>query len=231
MRVHEDEVGLPKISASRLKRFLLCPKQFYYHYVEEREDEKNIFAVLGTAVHRAIALYFTEGRQPQSVFFDEWAKMTEEYRLRDDKALYRRGLDMLDRYPHYASPPLEIESEHVLPYPPDNPICLLTVVFDQVYPWGIRDLKTSKNQPSQFDLDNDLQFILYADAFSILYNKPPERVVWHQLENGRDVVANVFGKREIAVDAIKGLLNARYFHRRIGAHCSYCSFRKECLDV
>lgn len=48
MRVYEnkvaaDETTLPKISASRLKRFLLCPRQFYYHYIEEREEKKNIF--------------------------------------------------------------------------------------------------------------------------------------------------------------------------------------------
>ena len=236
MRVYEnkvaaDETTLPKISASRLKRFLLCPRQFYYHYIEEREEKKNIFAVLGTAVHRAIAAFFLEKRQPQSVFFEEWTTMIRDYNLYDDKNLYRRGLDILDRYPHYDAPPIEVEREYALPYPPEDPICMLTVVFDQVYDWGVRDLKTNKNPPPQFELNNDLQFILYADAFSILFNKPPERVVWHQLESGKDIEARVIGKREIAVDAIRGLLRNGYFYRKIGAHCTYCSFKEECLDV
>lgn len=228
MRVYDDKIGLPKVSATKIKTFLTCPKKYMYRYILEIDDPKNIYAVLGLSIHKTIAEYYTQGKEPRITFINTWDSFIEEYKLKNDTALFRRGLNIVDSYPHYDDYPSEVESEYFVPYPEQSPICVLHVIFDQVYPWGIRDLKTSKTKPSLFDIKHDLQFILYSHAFEYIYGKKP-KVVWHHLETNEDLSVVIDVDSTYTKEIIDALLKQQDYYRRVGDHCRYCSYRKECL--
>lgn len=228
MRVYDDEVELPRVSATKIKTFLICPKKYEFRYVLDKEEKPNIYAVLGLSVHKAIADFYVSGSNPRTRFIEHWDALIQDYQLRDDVYLFRRGLNIIDRYPHYHDKPIEVEKEYFLPYPPDNPLCLLHVVYDQIYEWGIRDLKTNMKKPKPLDLSYDMQFILYAHAFEVLFNKKP-KVVWHHLETGEDINVAIYADYGYTQEIIRALLDQNVFYRRVGDHCTFCSYRKECL--
>lgn len=64
--------GLPTISASRIKVYKTCARQYQYKYVIAREDRpedhKNVAALLGTALHAAIEKKYKEGKSPTATF-------------------------------------------------------------------------------------------------------------------------------------------------------------------
>lgn len=230
MCIYDNKVELPKVSATRIKTFLTCPKKYWFKYVLGIDDEKNIYAVLGLSVHKAIAEYYIERKNPRLTYIETWDSLLSEYKLANNVNLFNRGLDMIDSYPHYEDVPLEIESEYFLPYPEHNPICILHVVFDQVYDWGIRDLKTTKFRPTSFEIRHDMQFILYAHAFEMIYGRKP-KMVWHHLETAEDIPVFIDVDQYYAEEIIRELLRQQYYYRRVDDHCRYCSYRKECLGV
>ncbi|MBR9675570.1 PD-(D/E)XK nuclease family protein [Candidatus Woesearchaeota archaeon] len=46
-------------SASSIKTLKQCPRKYYYRYVEEIQEETNIYAIRGKAAHRALEEFFS----------------------------------------------------------------------------------------------------------------------------------------------------------------------------
>lgn len=222
-----------KISATRLKTYHKCGKQYYYKYVRQLPDIKNKHAILGSAVHQGIASGF-EGHDPVLTFQYSWKALLEEHKVEHDAVLFNRGLKMVADFPYYTFGfPLAVEQEYSFMYPENEPFAQITVVFDQMYDWGVLDLKTNKRKPQKLLLDNDIQFILYAEAFRIINGYVPEKMIWYHLETQEPIIADVQNKRFIAEEAIESLrfaISTDSYFRRISFECSWCPFSEVCFS-
>ena len=54
--LRDKETGLPLVSASRLKLYQQCAKLYTYKYTSEGIEKPNIYAIHGSALHKAIEL-------------------------------------------------------------------------------------------------------------------------------------------------------------------------------
>jgi len=230
-----SESSLITLSASKIKVFSACPKQFYYSYVDKRESPKTTALILGTAVHRSIEKYYKEDANPLDVFIDTWNKEHEENNLLPDTREYGCGIKMVTGYDYEKRRPVENELEFIIPFPsPNNALCQIRGFIDQVYENGFIDLKTGKFQPKQGVLNNDPQFIVYAQAFKQLMGYDPEVVYWHHLRTSKDIFADVISEEKIdnVTRLVERILDAEItgiYDKNIGMVCSYCSYREPCL--
>jgi CRISPR/Cas system-associated exonuclease Cas4 (RecB family) len=222
--------GYVKVSASRLKTFMLCPKKFWYRYFCENEEPANIYTMLGSSVHYAISEYFENGTQPEYSFMQKWDEISSGHNLDTNVSLYRRGLNILRDYRWYEEKPKFVEFEFNIPYPADKPFCYINGVFDQVYDWGVVDMKTNNEKPTKPELDNDLQFIIYHFAYTQLFGRKPQKMIWRHLMTMEDIEVNCDNKEHILYEAVVSLLNNVYWFRRTGKHCNYCFVKEFCLE-
>lgn len=248
MGINKAIDGLPTISASRVKVYKTCARQYEYKYVitkEDRpEDRKNVAALLGTALHKAIELKYTEGKSPTAVFqqvmtetLDGWEDEGLQINALDyfSRAL-KIGKDILQKYPWDRFTPMELEYTFTLPFPSfDNAIVNVTGIIDQIDMDGsIIDHKSASYAPSQDVLDNDPQFILYYWAYTQIYGYPPYRVIWNHLRTDRQIIANIEHNYALKIDQltydIQAMLeNTRYPRRAMDDVCKkQCSFYSLC---
>jgi CRISPR/Cas system-associated exonuclease Cas4 (RecB family) len=234
---------LPRLSASKLKTFSSCPKKFYYEYVDRQESTKHIAAIMGTAVHKSIDSVYSarrNGHASQDVDILYHIAWTEEF-IRSPGAVYDRkvfedGLGIVKRYDFEKRTPNATEFEFRLPFPdPIMPMCEIHGYIDQMYDWGLVDMKTSKRKPAQVLLDNDLQFIVYAWAFYNIVGENPNHVLWHHLRTGEDLEFNLsIDKVDLASRVVERILESQessVWDRNVGEACLFCSHRRVCLGA
>lgn len=242
---------LQTISASKLKTYKTCARQYYYKYMlpyhERPADDKNVAALLGTALHRAIELKYRNGDSPTAVFqnvmsetLDEW----ERKNLKINAASYftqaqKVGKDILKSFDWDKFNPIELEYAFTLPFPDNrNPLVNITGYIDLIDTSGIVvDHKSASQAPIQDELDNDVQFLIYAWAYQQLYHTQPKKVIWNHLRTAKlyeaHVMDNYDDKIEQLTQDIKGMLAATHFVRRqIDETCrKRCSFFENCYGV
>lgn len=227
-----------KISASKIKTFSSCERQFFYRYIDRVPTGVGGRALLGRCVHKAIELGF-QGRDPFEVYNEEWMRGVKEVTGTDNmQKLYNEGLKMLDIYDFDQIPPVEMELGFELPFPNrDNPAVLIQGYIDQIFPGGVLvDMKTSVKRPQISALKYSPQFVLYAWAFRELYGKLP-KVYWHHLRTGEKFLADVQEDQiKSIIPIVKGLeAQIKYadeieqYHRNVGFECSFCPFSDICL--
>lgn len=221
------------ISASKLKTYSSCGRKYYYQYKEKAASEKTIPLIMGTSVHKAIEEGY-RGKHPELVYTQTWQKEIADNNLEHNAKAFSKGMRMVLQY-DFSIVPDFIEQYFEMPFPnKENPIAVVNGYIDQGFEWGVRDLKTSARKPDQLLLDYDLQFILYAWAFEQFTGTKPKQLVWHHLDTGEDMVANVLGeeKLEHAIESIMSLVKAdadETFPRHVGFECGWCPFKKVCL--
>lgn len=239
---------LPRLSTSKIKTFSTCPKQYWYRYVN-KDKTRHISAAMGSAVHASIDRTYKARKEnqpadPATFYTQSWYSELEKSDIPDDDKVYRDGLQIVNRYDWDRRTPLQGEVEFILPFPdPHNPICELHGFIDQVYDWGLVDLKTNKRKPDQLLLNHDLQFIIYSWAYIQLYGEKPNHTFWHHLRTGEDLAsdASSVNKLEYALRKIDSLLEEEYqssndtdstftwFDKNIGPACMWCSYKRTCL--
>lgn len=224
--------GLRTISASRLKVFKTCHRQYEYKYVlphnDRPADDKNVAALLGTALHKAIELKYGEGKSPTGVFqtvmmetLDEWEKQKYKINALDyyPRAM-KVGKDILNKFNWDQFNPIALEWSFTLPFPnPENAIVNITGVIDLMDMNGtIVDHKSASIAPNQDELDNDPQFILYRWAYEQAYGYKPYKVIWNHLRTGRLIEANIEHNYDLKIqrltEDIDALIHATRFPRR-----------------
>jgi hypothetical protein len=239
---------LPMISASKIKTYRTCHRQYYHKYVTAKADrpieDKNVGALLGTALHKAIQQRYENDDDPLQVFqtvmhstLDEWesqglvVKGVEWFSksLKDGKAILR-GFEW-DRFV-----PIALELEFTLPFPNSNaPIALVNGYIDMVNADGsVVDHKSQRRRPTQDQLNHDSQFVFYAWAVRELYGSLPSAVIWNHLRTNKLVNVDVLtdfdfklGQLIIDVDA---MINVdKYPRRQMDDICmKECSFYSLC---
>lgn len=227
-------MGLPTLSASKLKTYALCPYKYKYTYIDRLPQDKHPAAALGTAVHETIDGIYKQRQDPVSLFVQQFDKQWYDFNLPTDSGLYSRylsdGIIMVGDYDYTARVPINTEVEFRLKFPNDaHAICIIHGFIDQMYDWGFVDLKTNGRKPKQEDLDNDLQFILYQWAFRLITGSQPTQSVWYHLRTQEDIIADVVGKDDVAERAIVTILETKEYIKNRGPHCRWCPFKEPCF--
>ena len=243
--------GLPTVSASKIKVYRTCARQFQYKYkmarAERPEDHKNVAALLGTALHKAIELYYKEQKSPTATFqsvmtntLDEWEEAQFKINALDyfPRAM-KVGKDILKTFNWDQFNPMELEYEFTLPFPSvENPLVNMTGLIDLLDMSGmVVDHKSASTAPNLEDIANDPQFLLYAWAYEQIYGYKPYKVIWNHLRTGKlyeaDVAHNYEFKMERLTEDIEAMINATHFPRRqMDDTCKKrCSFYTLCYGV
>lgn len=168
-----------KVSANRLKIFIECRNKFYLKYILGVEEPKNIYAIRGMAVHRAIEMFYKEGANPFQTYEETWNKEIKEHNIEHSNKLFYEGDAILEIY-DWAPMAADTETYFCLPFPDrENPIVLIEGYIDLMYDDVLVDIKTAKYKPTQAQIAKDLQFIIYSWAAKELYPEKEMRVYWY----------------------------------------------------
>lgn len=239
---------LLQISASRLKTYRTCARQYEFKYIIAREDrpdqDKNIGAMLGTALHYAIEQRYRNDSNPITVFVDKMTELYEEweskgYTIRGEEWFSKNikdGRKILQAFEWDVFNPIALELQFLLPFPnKDNPIVLMNGYIDLVDANGsIVDHKSQKELPTQDELNHDPQFIIYAWAYQTIYGEFPTSVIWNDLRTNRRIEIDTFTdfdrKFALLVMDIEAMMqNDRFPRRMMDKICkTKCSFYSLC---
>lgn len=227
---------LINLSASKIKKYLECKNQYYLRYIVFEPDQKNLYAVLGLAFHKAIELYYTSGSDPYRTFEETWHKEREAAQLMHDNGLFYDGYDMLELYPFDGRRPTSLELPFALPFPSaDAPLCIIRGYIDQHYEEArmVWDLKTAKRKPSGPKLNTDPQFILYSWACEQLFGYQPT-LVWYHARTGEQLVADVHDREKLdtVIAVVQDILafHANPQFEAMAKTCFFCPNPMRCRE-
>lgn len=248
MSIDRSKEGLPVVSASKIKTYRTCARQYKYKYegirADRPEDHRNIAALLGTALHKAIEVYYREGISATGTFqrvmvdtLEEWETNNYTVHMMDyyPRAM-KVGKDILNTFNWSQFTPIEVEYKFTLPFPnAENPFVNITGVIDLLDASGmIVDHKSATYAPNQNAVNHDPQFILYAWAIQQIQGVLPQRVVWNHLRTARlidvDVYTNYADKITQLIEDMRGMLiNTLYPRKLLDDTCmKRCSFYTLC---
>lgn len=241
---------LQTISASKIKTYRTCHKQYYYKYVmpkaDRPEDAKNIGALLGTALHKAIEKRY-RGENPIQVFQNTMLTTLDEW---EDKGLKVNGMEwfskslkegkiLLNAFDWERFDPVDLELEFMLPFPNrERPIAMVNGYIDMTTTNGwVVDHKSQRRVPNQDQLNHDSQFLLYAWAYRELYGNLPTALVWNDLRNHKLIYVDAmtdfdFKLGQLIVDIDAMLHEDRFPRRQMDSVCvRECSFYSLCYGL
>lgn len=187
--------GVPVISASKLKMFEKCPKQYYNKYVLGLPMKEWTAAHMGHAIHTAIQAHLTRSENPLYVFTQAYNALTEESTAVDRRKIpdYKRlGISLIQQIKwDELTPRIDffgpfVEREFFLPYPNETaPLVYIQGIIDLVTNKDVViDHKSSRELPK--DLSGDLQFVIYHWAIKELFGEV-KPIYWHHLRTGEKI--------------------------------------------
>jgi hypothetical protein len=156
-------------SASALKKYILCPRNWYHAYLEEERDEAGEAARLGIAVHAALEAAAHDGREPAEHYHTAFRDHGPS-----DFALYQEGSEMLDWFASVVNPNRVLrngEGRPVVEWRFQVPLTEtigLHGVIDRLeasaHSLEVIDFKTGWWYPTEEELLDDPQIIFYVYA-------------------------------------------------------------------
>lgn len=241
----------PVWSASRLKTFLTCPRQFRYAYVDKIPSVPTSPLVFGRVLHQTLCNAHERQMETRrfppigevlSHFDDGWKRALDEelpfFRpnaLTPDAhiTLAHELLRAFLASPHNQNPPLSVE----LAFEVDVGEHKLCGIIDRVDEGGnglvVVDFKSGARKPPPSELENELQFTIYAFAAEKVLGQSVERVVHYHLRDGSQLPTQRDERDfEWLVDKllphVAGAVEREQFAPRPGHWCNYCDFRELC---
>lgn len=245
-------------SASRLKKLLVCPRQFRFAYLDRLPTVTTAPLAFGRAVHEAVRTAHEEQMTGGSLppvhemlarFDDLWQ------RALDGDVLFRPSNPQPERYRtmgHEAlrvfhalnadsPPPLAVE----LPFEVEvqgEEAFLLRGIIDRVdetvsasgeATLVVVDYKSGSRKPTPEEATTDLQLTLYALALRQMLVLPVERVEFHLLRDGLVMASE---RDEAALAHLTGevlpyasrTLRGGQFKPCPGYWCRWCDFQVPC---
>lgn len=237
-------------SASRLKKYLTCPRQFQYCYIDGLAAVPGALLVLGRVLHETI-LYLHEeqmitGKLPPLLQILEEFDSLWRRGLQTETPFFRSGgpsaeqsatagREMLRLYHHEQkgkSPPLLVEMPFEV-MAGDYRICGVIDRIDRGETGLIVTDFKSGRKAAKGEIERDLQLTLYAYAAEQVLGLPVETVAWHFLKDG--TVLRETRTPEQCADLIENLLphvamavERGEFDLRPGYWCRWCDYREVC---
>lgn len=253
-----DDSSVIKLSATRIKTYLQCPRQFRFHYVDEIPTMLTGALAFGQVIHQVLhnlqmwRLTHGEPLSAQVAMYD-FTRLWEEIES-VEKPLFKTETEFTE-YEELASLILSgyVEAHRELPppilleYPFEIPLqddmtgrkYLLRGIIDRVDQVDgglvIVDYKTSKRKPSPRQLSEDLQLTIYAFAANHLFEQKVTRIVYYhlrdqtELEVSRSDEALKVLLSETLPTVADNIAEERY-EPKPGYYCRFCDYRELCNE-
>lgn len=219
------------LSASQIKLYRQCRQHYYDKYINKDEtiiEVQDTSGLLGTGVHKAIEMYYKNGKPPSGVFTstvrdiltkwqDDGVEVNYFYSYAE---IIEQGLDILNNFNFEMFKPLQNEVSFNLPF---YDICKIRGFIDLITEDDtIVDFKSAKRKPKE--LQKDPQFMIYSWAFFQMYGKWPSRVIWYHLRTHEsiDFKFDWVAFDTIVLQTAKELINDD-FSDLTGGKCFSCS--------
>lgn len=239
-----------RLSATRIKTYLMCPRQFCYRYIRCLPPVPSAALIFGRVIHQTLHLMHLESKvrgqsfrleSSLALFQTLWSEALGEDASpiinaeaeAKYQALARR---ILERYVAMATPgaqPLLMEFPFEIACG-DHVLC---GVIDRLEAGAVGlivvDYKTGQRKPKAQEVAVDLQLTIYAYAVEQLFNLPVERVTYLHLRDctplsasrGPDDYRHLL--HEVLPHVATGI-EANLFPPLFGYWCNYCEYRAEC---
>ncbi len=241
----------PRWSATRLKTFLNCPRQFHYAYVAGIPAVPTSPLVFGRVLHQVLC--FAHERQMAERKLPPVAQVLEQFdglwsrALDEEQPFFRPGAPSPQMHTTLAhellraflsahqdkAPPLAVE----LAFEIEAAGHALCGVIDRVDEGQsgliIVDFKSGARKPPLADVERDLQLTLYAFAAQKVLEQPVEQVVHYHLRNSSQI-ATQRGESEFewlldkVLPHVAQAVEREQFSPRYGYWCNWCDFRELC---
>lgn len=246
-----------KLSATRLKTYLTCPRQFRYRYIDEVPTALTGALAFGKVIHQVIhdlhqwSIYSGEPLHYQvglSNFARLWERViTEEEPVLKDVAeiadyAHLAELILLGYVEAHKEKPqpfllefpfeIEMHDEH---YGHDYVLCGVIDRIDQEEDGlVIVDFKTGKRKPSPRDLASDVQLSVYAFATREIFGQEVKEIILYHLRD-QTPLSSKRGIEQIRQlkdflmpHVVRGIADKK-FAPRPGYWCNFCEFKDRCL--
>lgn len=237
-------------SASRLKKYLLCPRQYRYAYVDMVPSVPTAPLVLGKTLHDVICSLhewqMVEGELPSIEMVLEWFDGAWSDALANERPLFREGApdaggcrtsgrEMLRLYHAQqaeAAPPLLVELAFEIHFP-DFILCgIVDRVDEGEGGLVVTDYKSGRKMTLE-QMESDWQLGIYAYAVHRIFEEPVEAVQLRYLKDG-STQASVRGEedfRQLTQEVLPHVtlkVERGEFEPRPGYWCRWCDFRELC---
>lgn len=227
-----------QLSASMIKDFLVCSQRVYFRLNASEVAEKGPELLVGDLVHR----FLEEINKNPAFNYQEY--LNKNFRDLPEKSKDKIA-NCMKNYNSYFQPLLsetdKVETFFKISYSPN---ILIVGRIDRINEErGILiDWKTGNKAP--FNIDTDIQFILYHWAYRMLYHKPPSLVALASLGTGKLIQYNHKPTHErILFDTIipkvaHAIKENQFYkegifdyvsHGTLSTACTYCPFQRVCL--
>jgi hypothetical protein len=215
-----------KISASSIKDYLVCSQRNYYRINYSGEGVQSKELLLGSLIHKVIEEFWDKQDKGLALV----RELSVQYPIVDAKK-FKKCVDNF--YIHFSGlleSTDEIEKEFTIKHTKD-----VSIVgrMDRISDGTIFDWKSTERPPN--DVEDDLQFILYYDAYKEIYKKTPS-VFYASLMTG-DLIrfkyntkyADILYKK-IIPEMVSDIKSGNFYRKGILAYgaCTRCVFKTLC---
>jgi len=241
-----------RLSASSIKMYLRCPRQYRYAYIDEIPAVLTGPLVFGRVIHEVLHNLEVERMQhpgnvtPECVE-NEFQRLWQQA-LVQDRPWFKDGETTLAAYeklaPQILSGYLARLQDRPPPFVMEYPFELawgehqLSGVIDRIEEVDgaliVVDFKTGQRKPSPHELGEDLQLTIYALAAQVVFELPVLQLVYYHLRD-HTALATERGEEDfyqLQTDVLPRVTTAiaeGQFPKRPGYWCRFCDYRELCL--
>lgn len=185
--IHGDDIKV--YSISKLNNFNNCKRGFYYSYVDKKEQDSNIYSILGGAAHNDLELYYENktDKLERKSFDEEWMKSKLfGIKFMNDNVENNYKKDIDEFYKHYKKRDnkcisemgflLQVGEKHFL----QGYIDLIDFIEDNKV--NIVDFKTSSKFDKKKLFESGRQLTIYQLALEKLYGLEVINNSWEMLK-------------------------------------------------
>jgi PD-(D/E)XK nuclease superfamily protein len=244
----KDELALsgsmPHLSHSRINRYLLCPEQYRFYYIENlRLKFPSASLVFGQVVHQALADLFNKKIDPIDFFLRTWGelkgvrltygkKQTWEKLQASGQGLLQKFLqEELCRIGQVKAVEKKFELSITgfdLPF-----IGIIDLVAEVEGKNTVADFKTAASdyEDHEAPLSDQLSAYKLAEpeaeqvAFWVMIKTKEPKIEWYPSSRSPKQLMEYISKVGYLAREIKG----GSFYKRPGKHCSWCDYLPICL--
>lgn len=204
-----------KLSATRLKTYLTCPRQYRYIYVEELPRVPTPALLFGSAMHETLRLVQEQRMQTNTLPLPTEAVLMFNRLWREavckEQPAFKVGTS-IESYEVAArqmlSVHLKVSRTSLVPLLLEFPFEIsvgehtLVGILDRVDESEteseseqaeaglvVIDYKSGQRKPSRSEVERDLQLTVYAYAVQQVFGLPVHQVICHWLRDGVDLVS------------------------------------------
>jgi len=244
----KDERDLPSttphLSHSRIDRYLRCPQQYAFYYIENlRLKFPSASLVFGQVVHQALADLFNKKSDPIDVFLRTWGELKDVKLTYGKKQTWERlkdsGQNLLGKFIREELPRIgqvrAVEKKFELNITGfDLPfIGIIDLVAEIDRKNTVADFKTAASDYEDHEAPLSDQLTAYQlvepeaeqVAFWVMIKTKEPKIEWHPSNRSPKQLMEYISKVGYLAREIK----AGNFYKRPGKHCSWCDYLPICL--